>query len=168
MENSKIIKNFKELRTTEKAILVSATLPEIGREMEFWLPKSKVEIDGQNLLLDEAIYESKLEELKNPKQEEMLIVHSKVSEKGEKATKLILNAQLNEDHDFELWIFIPNSRVESSEEVSENDFKVTIPEWLYDNSVNAAIDKQLEFFNKEQNLYGRDDIKILSKVKRKK
>lgn len=162
MENSKKITNFSKEKETDKAILVKAIFPELKEEKTFWLPKSKISINGKELFIDEEVYKSKLDEVQKPIEEKKVIIHSKQYDKEEKATKLILEASFN-DNDVELWVFIPNSKIEFVE--SKNDeYFVTVPEWVYKNAVKSSLEHQLEFYNKNENIYSADDFTIKSKV----
>lgn len=158
--------NFKEEKKTEKAILISTAVEETGRTESFWLPLSKVEINSQEISIDPDFWMDKLAELKSPK-EETTIIHSSVYEKGEKATKLIIEVLFQEKAQ-QLFLWIPNSKIsnlEITKDEEENKInKVTVPKWIWENSYSDAISYQLEFWNKDDNKYSSEDFKLLSKI----
>lgn len=163
----KTITNYTTIKETEKAVLIKATLSEIGKESDFWLPKSKIEIKGDSIEIDDDFYSTKLEEIKNPepKDDGLIKVHSKTFEKGDKATKLIIDVKLNDDIESEVWLFIPNSQIKEVESKEDNSSHiVTVPDWLYKNSLKSSLERKLEFYNKDGNVFGTDDFEVISNV----
>lgn len=165
----KILEKFTEQRRTEKAILIKAFLSETGKEENFWLPLSKVEIKGNIIsILEEDFWKEKLNELKEPKDEKTVIVTSSAYEKGEKATKLSVQVQFNEQA-FELFLFVPNSKVQDLETKKDEEgnkyFNVTMPKWVWESVYSSGIDRQLEFYNREEQKYSSNNFTLLSNVR---
>lgn len=162
----KKLQNFTEEKRTEKAILISVQVAETGKKESFWLPLSKAEIKGTDISIDADFWETKLEELKNPK-EDNRIIYSSAYEKGEKATKLIIEVQFQEKVQ-ELFLWIPNSKISDLQleegEEGEKIYKVTVPNWIWESAYSDVITHQLEFWNKEEARFSADDFKVLSKV----
>lgn len=161
---------FTEKKRTENAILVSAFIEELGKEEIFFVPLSKLEIRGEKLLVDEDFWSSKLEEIKNPAPEKMITMISALYEKGEKSTKVAVKARLKSfDKVNDIWLFLPNSKVATVEEVTENEdeprFKITLPEWVYNSALKSALEYQLtNFWNKdiaEDQKYTVEDFTII-------
>lgn len=164
MSEQKTINSYTVLKETEKAILINTKLPEIEQNSDLWLPKSKITIGENIITLDADFYQIKLEEIKNQTSSDNLIeITSKFYEKGDKATKLIIDANFNQDNKIELWLFIPNSQIREVKEL-ENSFALFVPEWVYNSSLKSSIEKQLEFYNKEEVKYGHEDFDIISNV----
>lgn len=162
----KKLQSFKEEKRTEKAILISVEIEETGKVESFWLPLSKVEINGREISIDADFWVTKLEDLKNPK-EDNNIIYSSAYEKGEKATKLIIEVLFQEKAQ-ELFLWIPNSKVSDLQiedgEEGNKIYKVTVPKWIWESAYSEAIKYQLEFWNKEENKFSADDFKLLSKI----
>lgn len=161
---------FTEKKRTENAILVSAFVDEVGKEETFFVPLSRLEIQGEKLLIDEGFWSSKLEEIKNPAPEKMLTLISALYDKGEKSTKVAVKARLKSfDKINDVWLFLPNSKIASVEEISEIEeepkFKITLPEWVYNSALKSALEYQLtNFWNKdvpEDQKYSLEDFTIL-------
>lgn len=159
------INNYTVIKETEKAILINAKLPELEKEEDFWLPKSKITVAENEITMEKDFYLIKLEEVNNPepKNDILVEVSSKVSDKGEKATKIIIDVKFNEKTDTELWLYIPNSQIKEVKEL-DGGFILVIPEWVYDSSLKSCIERKLEYYNKDEKLYGHDDFEILSEV----
>ncbi|WP_313504561.1 hypothetical protein [Kaistella carnis] len=161
---------FTEKKRTENAILVSAFVDEVGKEETFFVPLSKLEIKGEKLLIDEGFWSSKLEEIKNPAPEKMLTLISALYDKGERSSKVAVKARLKSfDKINDVWLFLPNSKIASVEEISEIEeepkFKITLPEWVYNSALKSALEYQLtNFWNKdvpEDQKYSLEDFTIL-------
>lgn len=161
---------FTEKKRTENAILVSAFVDEVGKEETFFVPLSRLEIQGEKLLIDEGFWSSKLEEIKNPAPEKMLTLISALYDKGERSTKVAVKARLKSfDKINDVWLFLPNSKIASVEEISEIEeepkFKITLPEWVYNSALKSALEYQLtNFWNKdvpEDQKYSLEDFTIL-------
>lgn len=162
----KTFANYQEVKRSEKAILIKTEVEETGKEESFWLPLSKIEIKDNTLsILENDIWETKLQELTTPKEVEMINIFSNTYDKGEKATKLSVNVKVpNQEEEKEFWVFIPNSQVENVEK-SDDKFKVSLPLWLWTNSYSNAIQYQLDhFYNKDKtdDLLKVDDFILLS------
>ena len=146
---------FTEKKRTENAILVSAFVDEVGKEETFFVPLSKLEIQDKKLLIDEDFWSSKLEEIKNPAPEKMITMISALYEKGEKSTKVAVKARLKSfDKVNDIWLFLPNSKVATVEKLTKNEeepqFKITLPEWVYNSALKSALEYQLtNFWNKD-------------------
>lgn len=161
---------FTEKKRTENAILVSAFVDEVGKEETFFIPLSKLEIQGDKLLIDDHFWNSKLMEIKNPAPEKMITMISALYDKGEKSTKVAVKARLKSfDKVNDIWLFLPNSKVATVEKVTENEdesqFKITLPEWVYHSALKSALEYQLtNFWNKdiaEDQKYTVEDFTIL-------
>lgn len=161
---------FTEKKRTENAILVSAFVDEVGKEETFFVPLSKLEIQDKKLLIDEDFWSGKLEEIKNPAPEKMLTLISALYDKGEKSTKVAVKARLKSfDKINDVWLFLPNSKIVSVEEISEIEeeptFKITLPEWVYNSALKSALEYQLtNFWNKgvaEDQKFSVEDFTIL-------
>lgn len=161
---------FTEKKRTENAILVSAFVDEVGKEETFFVPLSRLEIQGEKLLIDEGFWSSKLEEIKNPAPEKMLTLISALYDKGERSTKVAVKARLKSfDKINNVWLFLPNSKIASVEEISEIEeepkFKITLPEWVYNSALKSALEYQLtNFWNKdvpEDQKYSLEDFTVL-------
>lgn len=163
----KTFEKFTEKKRTEKAILISAFVPETTKEESFWLPLSKVEISGEKISIDETLWQSKIEELKNPTERDNIIVESSAFDKGDKATKLIVEVLFNENAQ-KIFIWMPNSQIIKMEEEKDEEetpiFKVTLPKWLWESTYKNSLEHQLEFWNKEETKYTISDFKLLSKL----
>lgn len=161
---------FTERKRTENAILVSAFVDEVGKEETFFVPLSKLVIQGEKLLIDDDFWNSKLIDIKNPAPEKITTMISSLYEKGEKSTKVAVKARLKSfDKVNDIWLFLPNSKVATVEEVTENEeepkFKITLPEWVYNSALKSALEYQLtNFWNKdvpEDQKYSLEDFTIL-------
>lgn len=161
---------FTEKKRTENAILVSAFVDEVGKEETFFVPLSKLEIQDKKLLIDEDFWSSKLEEIKNPAPEKMITMISALYEEGEKSTKVAVKARLKSfDKVNDIWLFLPNSKVATVEKLTENEeepqFKITLPEWVYNSALKSALEYQLtNFWNKdvaEDQKFSVEDFTIL-------
>ena len=84
------ITQFHIEKETEKAILISANLQEFEGEKTFWLTKSKCVIEDKIIKVEAEIFNSKVEELKNPPAERKIVLETKTYDKAEKATKLTI------------------------------------------------------------------------------
>lgn len=162
----KTIEKFTEKKRTDKAVLISAYIEETGREETFWLPLSRLEITGQTIKIEVELWDSKLVELKEPT-EKLVQVESSVYDKGEKATRLVVDV-LFKDNEEQLFIWVPNSQVFNLEakknDEDRNIYIVSVPEWVWISVYQSSVDKQLEFWNKNEQKYTRDDFKLLSRV----
>lgn len=161
---------FTEKKRTENAILVSAFVDEVGKEETFFVPLSKLEIQGEKLLIDDDFWSSKLNDIKNPAPEKMVTMISVLYDKGEKSTKVAVKVRLKSfDKVNEVWLFLPNSKVASMEEITEVEdeprFKITLPEWVYNSALKSALEYQLtNFWNKdikEDQKYTVEDFTII-------
>ena len=110
----KTIVNFEEVKRTEKAVLIKTNVEELNQEVTFWLPLSKVIFEDSTIQVDDDVWTKKVEELKQPKEEEKVGVISKAYEKGDKATKLVVEVKVNDKEETsDLWVFIANSQIEN-------------------------------------------------------
>lgn len=163
----KTLETFTEKKKTEKAILITAFVQETNKEESFWLPLSKVEISGEKISIDETLWNSKIEEMKNPTEGENIIIQSSAYDKGEKATKLVVDVLFNENAQ-KVFIWMPNSQIVKMEEEQDEEenqiFKVTLPKWLWESAYKNSLEHQLEFWNKEEEKYQVSDFKLLSKL----
>ena len=90
----KTFENYTIVKETEWAILIKVFVSELEKEVEFWLPKSKAEKKDKGLEIDPETWETKIEELKTPQEEEYVFVYVDKYEELEKSYKLILTATL--------------------------------------------------------------------------
>ncbi len=105
------------------------------------MPLSKAEINGQEISINADFWATKLEAIKNPK-EENTVIYSSAYEKGEKATKIIIEVLFQENAK-ELFLWLPNSvvsdlQIEDGEE-GNKIYKVTVPAWIWKNAYSDAI-----------------------------
>ena len=164
----KTIEQFEIIRETEKATLIKSFVSELDLEIEFWLPKSKFEINNDSIEIEDEIWKDKIDEFKTPKETPAVIIYiDKFEEKGN-SIKLILSATLKKI-DLHPWLFIPKSLVLDQVELDTEDedkiyFKV--PAWFWEKSITKLVDDQLEFFNKdrEEEHFTENDFKLLTKV----
>lgn len=163
----KTFAKYQELRKSDKAILIKTHVEETAQEETFWLPLSKIELKGNSLSVDSEFWTDKLKEFQNPLEEESVVVESSAYDKGDKATKLIVEVLFNENAQ-KLFVWIPNSKIidlEVGKDEEENKlYKVTVAKWAWESSYKDAISRQLEFWNKDEEKYSHKDFKLLSKV----
>lgn len=159
------LQNFSIEKETDKAVLIKCFLTETGKDESFWLPKSKIDLNTGEIT-DDNFWNEKIQELKKPKEDPMVIIKSKAYEKGEKATKLIVDVEFN-GKPIELFVWLPNSQIIDMNLKNEGEDKlylVTAKDWVWQNSYNKAIDYQLEFYNKDEIKFSHSDFKLLSPV----
>lgn len=148
----KILENITIVKETEKAVLVNVFISEIDKELDFWLPKSKIEIKEESIEMEKDFWEEKLEELKTPIEEDSIFLYVNKYEELEKSYKLILSVSLNKIN-ISPWIFVPKSQVIEITELTENEdwkFCFKIKKWIWDKTLENMIENQLEFFNKDR------------------
>lgn len=148
----KILENITIVKETEKAVLVNVFISEIDKELDFWLPKSKIEIKEESIEMEKDFWEEKLEELKTPIEEDSIFLYVNKYEELEKSYKLILSVSLNKIN-ISPWIFVPKSQVIEITELTENEdwkFCFKIKKWIWDKTLENIIENQLEFFNKDR------------------
>ena len=80
----KTFENYTIVKETEWAILIKVFISELEKEVEFWLPKSKTEKKDEGLEIDTETWETKIEELKTPQEEECVFVYVDKYEELEK------------------------------------------------------------------------------------
>ena len=163
----KTIANFEEVKRTEKAILIKANIEELNQEVSFWLPLSKVTIEDSTIQIEDDVWTKKLEELKQPKEEEKVGIISKAYEKGDKATKLVVDVKVKDKEETsELWVFIANSQIENIEKIQDDKIKVILPLWIWKSAFSNSCKYQLDnFYNKgkeDGDLMTEDDFKLVS------
>jgi len=149
---NKIFENYTIIKETEWAILIKAFVSELEKEVEFWLPKSKTEKKDEGLEIDPETWETKIEELKTPQEEECVFVYVDKYEETEKSYKLILTATLKKINT-NPWTFVPKSLVKELREIEENErgkFYFKIPLWFWEKKLEKIISDTLEFFNKDK------------------
>ena len=150
----KTINDYKEIKRTEKAILISALLEETGKEESFWLQLSKIEIKNNSIEVQDDFWKLKLSEI--TEQNKNIVLKTPTYEKGDKATKVSIDFTIKDyDNAHNLWLFIPNEYVlfmQGSTDEEENPiFEVTMPKWVYENGIKSAFKYQLDnFWNKDK------------------
>lgn len=163
----KTIKTFTVKKRQEKAILVFALIEETGKEETFWLPVSKITESENEILIEEEFWNLKLDELKNPKEPETVRLHSKSYDKGEKATKITVEVLFNEKA-FDLFMWFPNSQIEdmklSQDEEEHRIYIITIAKWIWESGYEKALTKQLEYYNKDEQKYSKEDFTLISQL----
>lgn len=163
----KTIKSFTVKKRQEKAILISAFIEETNKEETFWLPLSKITESENEIQIEEEFWNLKLEELKSPKEPETIQIHSKSYDKGEKATKITVEVIFNEQA-FDLFIWFPNSQIEdmklSQDEEEHRIYIITVAKWIWESGYEKAITKQLEYYNKQENKYSKEDFTLASQL----
>ena len=168
----KTLENYTIIKETEKALLIKAFVSELEKEMEFWLPKSKTEKKDEGLEIDTETWETKIEELKTPQEEECVFVYVDKYEETEKSYKLILTATLKKINT-NPWTFVPKSLVKELREIEENErgkFYFKIPLWFWEKNLEKIISDTLEFFNKdkeEEEKFKKNDFKLHNVEKNK-
>ena len=148
----KTLENYIIVKETEWAILIKAFVSELEKEVEFWLPKSKAEKKDKGLEIDSETWETKIEELKTPQEEECVFVYVDKYEELEKSYKLILTATLKKINT-NPWAFVPKTSVKDLGEIEENErgkFYFKIPLWFWEKNLEKIISDTLEFFNKDK------------------
>lgn len=163
----KIFKNFTEEKRTEKAIFISVFIEEFEKDMKIWLPLSKVEINGNSISIKDDFWKSKLQEEKEKEteKEKKVSIHCLNYEEVENSIKIIFEVELKEKK-MELWGWVAKKLVENIEDTSDENFKfiIIIPKWTWDNCFKNSVEKQLDFYNKESEIYSADDFVLTSKV----
>ena len=160
----KTFENYTIVKETEWAILIKVFVSELEKEVEFWLPKSKTEKKDEGLEIDTETWETKIEELKTPQEEECVFVYVDKYEELEKSYKLILTAP---------WTFVPKSLVKEFREIEENErgkFYFKIPLWFWEKNLEKIISDTLEFFNKdkeEEKKFKKNEFKLHNVEKNK-
>lgn len=148
----KILENITIVKETEKAVLVNVFISEIDKELDLWLPKSKIEIKEESIEMEKDFWEEKLEKLKTPIEEDSIFLYVNKYEELEKSYKLILSVSLNKIN-ISPWAFVPKSQVIEITELTENEdwkFCFKIKKWIWDKTLENIIKNQLEFFNKDR------------------
>lgn len=165
----KTLNQIEVIKETEKAILVKAFVSELEKEMEFWLPKSKVELDGDSITIDENIWSDKIEEFKNPEEKSSMVISVQSYEELENSVKLVLDAKLGKIS-LSPWFYVPKSLILSIDETDseeEEKYQVTIQDWFWEKAYKTMVESQLEFYNKEreeENLFSKKDFKLLNPI----
>ena len=164
----KTLENYIIVKETEWAILIKAFVSELEKEVEFWLPKSKAEKKDKGLEIDTETWETKIEELKTPQEEECVFVYVDKYEETEKSYKLILTATLKKINT-NPWAFVPKTLVKDLGEIEENErgkFYFKIPLWFWEKNLEKIISDTLEFFNKDkekgEEKFKKNDFKLWS------
>ena len=112
-------------------------------------------------------WETKIEELKTPNEEECVFVYVDKYEELEKSYKLILTASLKKINT-NPWAFVPKTLVKDLGEIEENErgkFYFKIPLWFWEKNLEKIISDTLEFFNKdkeEEEKFKKNDFKLWS------
>ena len=146
-------------------ILIKVFVSELEKEVEFWLPKSKTEKKDEGLEIDTETWETKIEELKTPQEEECVFVYVDKYDELEKSYKLILTATLKKINT-NPWAFVPKTLVKDLGEIEENErgkFYFKIPLWFWEKILEKIISDTLEFFNKdkeEEEKFKKNDFKL--------
>lgn len=164
----KTFENYTIVKETEWAILIKVFVSELEKEVEFWLPKSKAEKKDKGLEIDPETWETKIEELKTPQEEECVFVYVDKYEELEKSYKLILTATLKKINT-NPWAFVPKTLVKDLGEIEENErgkFYFKIPLWFWEKNLAKIISDTLEFFNKDkekgEEKFKKNDFKLWS------
>lgn len=162
----KLFENYKIVKTTEYAQLIEAFVSELEKEVQFWLPKSKVEEKDNFLSVEQEVWDKKLEELKNPPQEELVSIYVDGYEELEKVYKIILSASLGKNN-LNPWAFLPKSQVAEVKELSEEDekgkYSLKVKKWIWEKTLEKIIEEQLKFFNQnkeKKNQFSWDDFEL--------
>ena len=106
----------------------------------------------EGLEIDTETWETKIEELKTPQEEECVFVYVDKYEELEKSYKLILTATLKKINT-NPWAFVPKTSVKDLGEIEENErgkFYFKIPLWFWEKNLEKIISDTLEFFNKDK------------------
>lgn len=165
--NMKVLSSFTIKRKTEFAVLISANVDELNQDLSFWLPLSKITETEKEIQIDDEFWNTKLEELKTPKEVEKVQIYSSINEKGEKATKLAIEVLFNE-RAIEMFLWFPNTQIENVESTQDEEnkeiFIVTLPKWIWEKGFTSAIEKQLQYYNKDEVKYSESDFTLISKI----
>lgn len=163
--NMKILTSFTITKKQEFAILISAQVDELEKELSFWLPLSKITQTEKEIQIDEEFWTKKLEELKAPK--EVVQINSRICETGEKATKVAVEVLFN-DKVVEMFLWFPNSQIENVETTQDEEnreiFIVMVAKWIWEKAYSSAIEKQLQYYNKDEVKYSESDFTLISKL----
>ena len=122
----------------------------------------------EGLEIDTETWETKIEELKTPQEEECVFVYVDKYEELEKSYKLILTATLKKINT-NPWAFVPKTLVKDLGEIEENErgkFYFKIPLWFWEKNLEKIISDTLEFFNKDkekgEEKFKKNDFKLWS------
>lgn len=163
----KVLTSFEIKKKSEFAVLISAQIEELEKEVSFWLPLSKITETDKEIQIDSEFWKLKLEELKKPQETEKIQVHSSLFEKGEKATKLSIEVLFNE-RAIEMFLWFPNSQIlnveNSTNEENREVFIVTLAKWIWEKGFSNAIQKQLQYYNKDEVKFSETDFTLISKL----
>ncbi|MFK7102217.1 hypothetical protein V3471_14705 [Flavobacterium oreochromis] len=132
------IEKFEIKKETEKALLIQT------EDKLCWMPKSKINIGASSFFIDEEFY-NKLEDITDKQSVKFIKFHTKNENYNSNTLKVFLKIK-REDYEIEKFMFLPLSQIK---EITD-DF-IIIPEWIYDNSKNAIIEKEINFVKEKYN-----------------
>lgn len=170
----KTFTSFTEKKRTNQAVLISAFVEETGKNESFFLPLSVTKIDGNTLSVDDEFWKTKLLEMQNPATEKLAAISTALYEPGEKSAKVSISARLKSlDRTYEIWLFLPNSKIEdvtgTQNEDGETNYTIKVPQWVYKSALTNALEYQLNnFWNKDkepQDHYMVEDFTVLNDIK---
>ena len=170
----KTFTSFTEKKRTNQAVLISAFVEETGKNESFFLPLSVSKIDGNTLSVDDEFWKTKLLEMQNPATEKLAAISTALYEPGEKSAKVSISARLKSlDRTYEIWLFLPNSKIEdvtgTQNEDGETNYTIKVPQWVYKSALKNALEYQLNnFWNKDkepQDHYMVEDFTVLNDIK---
>lgn len=155
-------------RKTDKAVLVELLYDLEKPKKKIWFPLSKVEFNENVFKIDNDFFEEKMKLLIFEEEEnnKLVIVLCKKFEELENSVKIIFEMNLK-DRVINVWAWIPKKLISSIDvvNVDEEFINLTIPNWIWKKTLKSAIEKQLDFYNKESTIYNFDDFNLVTPVK---
>ncbi|POR17418.1 hypothetical protein BWK57_14145 [Flavobacterium columnare] len=144
------IKNFEIKKETEKAYLIET------EDKLSWIPKSKINMGNSSFFIDEELY-NKLEDIREKQKVRFIKFFTKSEKYNENTIKCFLSLKI-EDYEMEKFMFLPISQIkEQTEEY------IIIPEWIFHNSKNSIIEKEIDYVKEKYNkMVSFPDYEILS------
>lgn len=132
MENSIKITNYKQIKETEKALLLEI------ENKNFWFPKSKITVNKDFIEMDRTFYE---DTTKNEVKEAQVQVFLLPEDYSEKVYKLNVPIEKG-TYKTEKFIFVPKSKVSEV----KND-SIIFPKWIWEKSLEEILEKEVEYYN---------------------
>jgi hypothetical protein len=158
---------FQVERKSDYAVLVLLNYDENVPAKKLWFPLSKIEIMDKVFKVNKEFWEDKLNEIiKDDLENNKLVnVPCQKYEEFEKSIKIVFKMKLK-DREIVVWGWLPLSLISNidEEENDVNKFNVTVPNWCWKKSLQKAIEKQLDFYNRENSIYNYDDFSLLYPV----
>lgn len=133
MENLIKITDYKQIKETEKALLLEI------ENKNFWFPKSKVTVNKDFIEMDRTFYEDTTKKEVKEAQVQVFLLPEDYSEKVYK-----LNVPIEKGtYKTEKFVFVPKSKVNEIKSDS-----VIFPKWIWDKSLEDILNQEVEYYNK--------------------